>query len=80
MTAPGVDRAVSVVRAGFRLASGDPAPATPPPVLGADTPDILGELGYSQSDIDACARGEERYDAGRREDARRTGGRRRSST
>jgi crotonobetainyl-CoA:carnitine CoA-transferase CaiB-like acyl-CoA transferase len=55
-SAPGVDRAVKVVRAGFRLASGDPAPATPPPVLGADTSAILAELGYSQSDIDALAR------------------------
>ena len=34
---PQVDRAVSVVRSGFRLASGDPAPASPPPALGADT-------------------------------------------
>jgi CoA:oxalate CoA-transferase len=33
---PGTRRPVAVVRAGFRLASGDPAPAMPPPVLGAD--------------------------------------------
>src|SRR5690606_5890063 len=32
--APGVGRPVSVARAGFRLASGDPAPASPPPALG----------------------------------------------
>jgi crotonobetainyl-CoA:carnitine CoA-transferase CaiB-like acyl-CoA transferase len=53
---PGVDRAVSVVRAGFRLASGDPAPATPPPALGADTRTLLAELGYSERDIDNLAR------------------------
>ena len=39
--APGVDRPVAVVRSGFRLASGDPAPTTPPPSLGADTEDVL---------------------------------------
>ena len=29
---------------GFRLASGDPAPASPPPALGADTARLLAEL------------------------------------
>jgi crotonobetainyl-CoA:carnitine CoA-transferase CaiB-like acyl-CoA transferase len=53
---PEVDRNVSVVRSGFRLASGDPAPASPPPALGADTERLLTELGYSKSDIEALAR------------------------
>ncbi|MGB7946067.1 MAG: CoA transferase, partial [Candidatus Binatia bacterium] len=35
--APGTDRGVAVVRAGFRLASGDPEPVVPPPILSADT-------------------------------------------
>jgi crotonobetainyl-CoA:carnitine CoA-transferase CaiB-like acyl-CoA transferase len=53
---PNVEKPVSVVRSGFRLASGDPAPDAPPPALGADTRDVLAELGYSASDIDALAR------------------------
>jgi crotonobetainyl-CoA:carnitine CoA-transferase CaiB-like acyl-CoA transferase len=53
---PNVDRPVTVVRSGFRLASGDPTPATPPPALGADTRDLLATLGYSQNEIDALAR------------------------
>jgi crotonobetainyl-CoA:carnitine CoA-transferase CaiB-like acyl-CoA transferase len=49
--APGIEREVAVVRAGFRLAGGDPAPESPPPALGADTERILGELGYAAEDI-----------------------------
>jgi CoA:oxalate CoA-transferase len=53
---PDVDKPVRVVRAGFRLASGDPAPAMPPPALGADTADILAELGFSKAEVDELAR------------------------
>jgi CoA:oxalate CoA-transferase len=53
---PDVDRPVSVVRSGFRLASGDPAPSSAPPVLGADTETLLSELGYSKRDMDELAR------------------------
>lgn len=50
---PGLDREIAVVRAGFRLASGDPAPASPPPALGGDTDAILAELGFSAAEIEA---------------------------
>ncbi|MET0503134.1 MAG: CoA transferase [Candidatus Binatia bacterium] len=49
--APGTDREVAVLRAGFRLASGDPEPVSPPPLLGADTQKILEELGYDGESI-----------------------------
>ena len=52
---PGVDRPVRVVRCGFRLASGDPEPASPPPALGADTGELLGELGFAKREIDELA-------------------------
>jgi crotonobetainyl-CoA:carnitine CoA-transferase CaiB-like acyl-CoA transferase len=53
---PALDRPVRVVRSGFRLASGDPQPASPPPALGADTGDLLAELGFSEREIDELAR------------------------
>jgi CoA:oxalate CoA-transferase len=53
---PGVDGPVRVVRSGFRLASGDPQPHSPPPVLGADNTALLAELGFSSDDADALAR------------------------
>ena len=53
---PNVDDEVRVVRSGFRLKSGDPAPASPPPALSADTASLLGELGYSAREIEELSR------------------------
>jgi crotonobetainyl-CoA:carnitine CoA-transferase CaiB-like acyl-CoA transferase len=53
---PDVDHPVRVVRAGFHLGSGDPEPASPPPALGADTEDLLAELGYSKHEVDELMR------------------------
>lgn len=49
--ASGVDREVTVLRPGFRLASGDPHPSTPPAELGAHTRSVLKELGLTDDEI-----------------------------
>ena len=54
---PGIERDIAVPRVGFRLKSGQPDVAAPPPRLGQDTERILGELGYSADEIDTLRRG-----------------------
>ena len=50
-TVPGVDRPIDVVRAGFKMSSGDPDVAIPPPQLGEHSDEILAGVGYSHEEI-----------------------------
>ena len=51
--APGVERDVAVVRAGFRLAERRPGADAPPPPLGRRHRQHPGELGYAADEIAA---------------------------
>jgi len=48
---PGMERPLTVARSGFKLSSGDPDVATPPPCLGEHTDEVLAAAGYSESEI-----------------------------
>ena len=50
---PGVDRAVEVLRTGFRLDGATPSVDASPPALSADTEAVLGTLGYAAEEIAA---------------------------
>ena len=55
---PGLERPIQVSRAGFRLASGDPAPDGPPPLLGQHNAEILGPLLPAGASLAAVSQGE----------------------
>lgn len=55
--APGVNRPVVVARAGFKMSSGNPGVAVPPPRLGEHTEEILQAIGYSAPEIGELRRG-----------------------
>jgi len=48
---PGIDRPITLTRAGFKLRGADPAVASPPPRLGEHTEEVLRDVGYSETDI-----------------------------
>jgi len=48
---PGIERSLTIARTGFLLSDGDPDVASPPPVLGAHTDDVLRDAGFSVDEI-----------------------------
>ena len=56
-TAPGVGSGFTVPVAAFKLAHGSARVDTPPPTLGRDSDAVLGELGYTATEITALRAG-----------------------
>ena len=53
---PGLDRPLTLTRAGFKLSGADPFVSSPPPRLGEHTDEVLRAVGYTKQEIAALRR------------------------
>jgi crotonobetainyl-CoA:carnitine CoA-transferase CaiB-like acyl-CoA transferase len=49
---PGLGRALTLTRAGFKMSKGDPEVSSPPPQLGQHTTEVLREIGFADAEIE----------------------------
>lgn len=49
---PGTERSLTVARTGFKISGDDPDVASPPPMLGQHTDEVLEAIGYDATDLE----------------------------